>query len=89
MAAKVTITLEAISEYHEPIPYRHYPSIRVDVWRGEKQSGQTHYYHRCEDIQGLSSYAMREDAVNAATIWLENIDNLDIIIKDIIASIGE
>lgn len=89
MAAKLTIVLEAISEYHEPIPYKHYPSIRVDVWRGDKQSSQNHYYHRCEDIRGLPSYTVREDAVNAATIWLENIDNCDAIIKDIIASIGE
>lgn len=97
MSISIIITLEAISEFHEPKPYEHHASIRVDVYRGEKIADNTHVYHRCEDIKGESTFDNdgdatfdnEADAIAAARVWMADKTNTDKIIQEIITVIGE
>lgn len=86
---KVIITLEAISEYHEPKPYEHFPSIRVDVYRGDKLTTASRFYHRCEDIKNLLPVDTEAEAIALADEWLAEPSNIDKIIQEVIAAIGE
>jgi len=89
MPIDITITLEAISEFHEPKPYEHHPSIRVDVYQGGKIADNTRVYHRCEDILGEPTFNNEAAAKAAARVWIANKANTDMITQVIIATIGE
>jgi len=87
--SKIIITLDSISEFHEPDPYKHYVSVIIDVYRGEQQTLATRYYHRCEDIKGIDPVDSEREALALANSWLAKKANIDKIIQEIISSIGE
>lgn len=87
--SKIVITLDSISEYHEPDPYKHYVSVIIDVYRGEQQNLTNRYYHRCEDIKGIDPVDSEREALALANSWLAQKVNIDKIIQEIIAAIGE
>lgn len=87
--SKITIVLDSISEYHEPDPYQHYASVIIDVYRGEQQTLASRYYHRCEDIKDIDPVGSERKALALSNSWLAEKANIDKIIQEIIASIGE
>ena len=87
--SRIIITLDSISEFHEPKPYEHYASVIIDVYRGKEQAAAARYYHRCEDIRGIDPVDNEHDALALADEWLDEKANCDKIIQEIIAQIGE
>lgn len=83
------ITLEAGSEFHEPKPYEHYPAILVNGYCGSRIDDNLCIYHGLVDIKDGEPFDNHIEAIAAARTWIENKVNIDAIIQEIIAKIGE
>jgi len=64
---KITITIEAITEFHNGDNYQFVPSLKIDIF---DESGNNLFAHRCEDIKGQESHPNIVDAQTAATVFL-------------------
>lgn len=85
----IKILLRAITEFHEPKPYEHFPSIYIDVFEmsGGSPDTETLVIHRCEDIHDLSSSTDKGESLLAAREYLG--DNYNAIVQALISEIGE
>lgn len=85
---KLHIDLEAITEFHEPHPYKFYPAIRIDCYECDESGAiRSLMTHRCEDIHGSVGYDIQAEAIETARLYLQN--NYRNIVQAIVSEIGE
>lgn len=87
----IKIIIKAITEFHEPVPYKHFPSLYIDVFEmsGGSPNNETLLIHRCEGIRGLSPSSDKGEALLAAREWLGVEDNYESIAEAMIKNFGE
>lgn len=85
------IIVRAITEFHEPRPYKYFPSLFIDVFElsGGNPNVETLLIHRCEDINGLGSFTDKGEALIAAREWLGEEENYKSIVEAFISDFGE
>ena len=85
----IQIDIEAITEWHEPKPYEHFPALRFDTYEmsGGNPNIRTLLSHRCEDIRGLESSEDKDSALLAAREWLG--ENYKAVVQEAISKVGE